>query len=66
MYDKGQGVGENYIVAHKWLNLAASSARRGTREYYLRLRQAVAGKMSVAQITEAQRLARDWYPQPER
>jgi len=65
MYDKGQGVGENYIVAHKWLNLAASASGRATREYYLRLRDAIAGKMTFAQITEAQRLAREWYPQRE-
>jgi TPR repeat protein len=66
MYDKGQGVGSNYIVAHKWLNLAASAADRGDREHFLRLRNALARKMTVAEVTEAQRLARDWRPLPER
>jgi len=66
MYDKGRGVGSNYIMAHKWLNLAASGAERGEREYFLRLRDAVAQKMTVAEVTEAQRLARYWRPLPER
>ena len=66
MYDKGQGVAENYVVAHKWLNLAAAGAPPRDREYYLKLRDSVAFKMTVAQITEAQWRARHWYPVPER
>lgn len=66
MYDKGQGVAENYVAAHKWLNLATAGAGRGEREYYVRLRDAVARKMTVAQITEAQWRARHWVPSRER
>jgi TPR repeat protein len=65
MYNKGQGVAENYVVAHKWLNLAAAGARAREREYFLRIRDAVGFKMTVAQITEAQWRARHWYPVPE-
>jgi TPR repeat protein len=66
MYDKGQGVPEDYVVAHKWLNLAAAGAPPREREYYLRLRNALAAKMTVAQQTESQWRARHWYPIPER
>jgi len=62
MYDKGFGVTQNVILAHKWLNLAAAHAPRRDREYYLRLRDAVASKMSGAQLDVAQRLAVEFVP----
>jgi uncharacterized protein len=65
MYDKGQGVAEDYVIAHKWLNLAAAGAEGNDREYFLRIRNAVANKMTIAQQTEAQYLARNWRPAPE-
>jgi hypothetical protein len=65
MYDKGQGVAEDYVTAHKWLNLAATGAEGSDREYFLRIRDAVAQKMTVAQQTEAQWLARNWRPVTE-
>jgi TPR repeat protein len=65
MYDKGQGVAEDYVTAHKWLNLAAAGAEGSDREYFLRIRNAVAQKMTIAQQTEAQWLARNWRPMPE-
>ena len=64
LYDKGQGVAEDYVTAHTWLNLAAAGAAGREREYYLRLRNSVAWKMTVAQITEAQWRARHWRPTP--
>jgi uncharacterized protein len=66
MYNKGQGVAEDYVVAHTWINLAAAAAGRREREYYIRVRDALAYKMTVAQITEAQWRARHWRPAPER
>ena len=66
MYDKGQGIAEDYVTAHQWLNLAAAGATGREREYYLRLRNSVAFKMTVAQQTEAQWRARHWRPSPER
>lgn len=66
MYNKGQGVAEDYVAALKWLNLAAAGAGRREREYYIRIRDALAYKMTVAQITEAQWRARHWRPVPER
>jgi TPR repeat protein len=63
MYDKGHGVPQDVILAYKWLNLAAAHASGRQREVYLRLRNAVASKMSAGQIVEGQQLALDWRPQ---
>lgn len=60
MYDKGHGVPQDFILAYKWLNLAAARAAKTEREYFLRLRNAVAFKMSPGQIVEGQRLALLW------
>jgi TPR repeat protein len=64
MYDKGFGVPLDEIAAHMWLNLAAAHAPPRTREYYLRLRDAVASKMTAGQITEAQWRAQEWAAHP--
>jgi TPR repeat protein len=61
-YDKGHGVRQDFILAYKWLNLAAARASRRERDYYQRLRDAVASKMSSGQIVEGQRLALIWAP----
>lgn len=62
LYDKGQGVPQDDVLAHMWLNLAAARARPRERDYYARLRDAVATKMSPAQLAEAQWLAFRWRP----
>lgn len=62
MYDKGHGVPQDFILAYKWLNLAAARALKPQRDYFLRLRNAVAFKMSPDQIVEGQRLALQWAP----
>jgi TPR repeat protein len=59
-YDRGHGVPRDYILAYKWLNLATARASRRERDFYLRLRDAVASKMSLAQVAEGQRLALLW------
>ena len=62
MYDKGFGVTANVILAHKWLNLAAAHAPLQIRENVLRLRDAVASKMTRGQLDLAQQLAVDFAP----
>ncbi len=62
LYDKGHGVLQDYILAYEWLNLAAARAPKRERDYYLRLRNAVASKMSPDQIVAGQRLALLWAP----
>jgi TPR repeat protein len=66
MYDKGQGVPQDWVLAHKWLILATANAPRRQRDYYARIRDAVAFKLTPAQIDEAQDLANAWRPVRER
>ena len=58
MYSQGQGVPQDYVLAHMWLNLAAA---RGNEDA-VKGRDIVASKMTPAQIAEAQKLAREWKP----
>jgi uncharacterized protein len=60
MYDKGFGVSRDVVLAYKWLDLAAARAPKGNREYFLRLRDAVASKMTRAQLDLGQQLALEW------
>ena len=62
MYDKGHGVPQDFVLAYKWLNLAAAHASGTQRDAYARFRDAVASKMSFNQIVEGQRLALNWAP----
>jgi TPR repeat protein len=64
MYDKGHGVDQDDVLAYKWLNLAAAAAPIPDREHYLRIRNAVASKMSLNQIAEGQWLALNWRKRP--
>ena len=69
MYSKGQGGPQDYVLAHKWLNLAASrfpASEKEQRDAAVQVRDLIANKMTPAQIDEAQELARDWQPKPER
>jgi uncharacterized protein len=59
-YDKGHGVQRDFILSYKWLDLAAARASRREHDFYQRLRDAVAEKMSLAQVAEGQRLALIW------
>ena len=59
-YDKGHGVPIDLILSYKWLDLATARASRRERGFYQRLRDAVAEKMSLPQVTEGQRLALIW------
>ena len=57
---------QDYVLAHKWLNLSAAQEglvreREGlVRDTPAKMRDLVASKMTPEQIAEAQRLAREW------
>ena len=55
-YSTGQGVAQDFVVAHKWFNLAAL---RGSDEAK-RWRNQLAVEMNASQVAQAQRLAREW------
>ncbi len=63
MYDNGLGVPQDYAQAHMWYNLAASRFPPGEdRDKLVKNRDDVAKRMTPAQISEAQNLAREWKP----
>ena len=51
MYARGQGVLQNYILAHMWLNLAGFQEAMDARDRLAAL---------MTPVTEAQRLAQEW------
>ena len=57
-YLQGLGVLQDYVEAHKWLNLAAS---RGVQEA-LKERDALSAEMTEDERAEARALARQWRP----
>ena len=62
MYANGRGVPQSHDVAIDWYLQAAAHAPRQNREYILRLREAVASKMTRAQLDVGQQLAVDFIP----
>jgi len=60
MYLNGQGVPQDYVLAHMWLNLAASRRTGEDRESAVRLRDLIAEDLTPDDLSEAQRLAREW------
>ena len=63
MYAEGQGVSQDYVQAHMWLNLAASqfpALGKDQRNTTVDARDRVASKMTPPQIAEAQELAFEW------
>src|SRR5580704_11268965 len=59
-YDKGHGVRKDLILSYKWLDIATARGSGRNHDFYLRLRDAVASKMSLEQVSEGQRLALIW------
>jgi TPR repeat protein len=62
MYEKGDGVVQDYTEAHKWLNLAAAHGNKDAEKG----RDRIATSMTQNQIAEAQLLAREWKPKTSR
>lgn len=56
MYQKGWKVPQDFVLAHKWYNIAASFGDEKSRLE----RDAVARLMTLDQVAEAQKLAREW------
>lgn len=56
LYSTGQGVDQDYVIAHKWFNLAALQGSDEAR----RFRREIALDMTPQEIARAQRLARGW------
>ena len=59
-YYRGQGVLQDYVEAHKWVNLAASRVTGDEQKEYAGARDALAKQMTPAQLAEAQQRASEW------
>jgi TPR repeat protein len=59
-YAAGRGVPQDYVLAYKWFNLAASRSSGQVRERAIADRDSVYELLTRDQIAEAQRLAREW------
>ncbi len=51
-----QGMPKDYVLAHRWLNLAEA---KGVQEA-VKMRDLLEKNMTPAQLAQAQRLAREW------
>ena len=65
LHNKGQGVEPNLLLSYMWLNLSASQAKGEERDFKVRMRDAIASKMTVAQVAVAQQMAMNWYVKPQ-
>lgn len=61
VYMQGDGVPQDYVQAHKWYSLSGAN---GDKEV-IEIRDVLAKRMTPAQITEAQKLAREWKPKAD-
>ena len=56
MYKDGQGVVQDYVMAHMYFNLAGA----GGHKRAIKNRGIVEKKMTPSQVAEAQKLAKEW------
>jgi TPR repeat protein len=56
MYAKGEGVPQDYKSAHMWFNIAAAAGDNVATQN----RDAMGSNMDAQQISDAQKMARDW------
>ncbi len=62
-YGLGHGVPQDYVQAYMWYNLAASKFSPGEkRDEAVNNRDIVAKRMTPAQVSKSQKLAREWWP----
>ena len=62
MYYLGQGVPKSIVLSEMWFILSAVQGP----DYARQVRDTTEQEMTPAQIAEAQKLAREWKPKPER
>ena len=62
LFDKGFGVPEDWVAAEVWLILAAAHVSERQQDYFARVRNGVAQKLTLDQLAEAQRRAAAWAP----
>jgi TPR repeat protein len=58
LYERGDGVSQDFIQAQMWYTLSAAHGEQRAAK----AREALAKQLTLAQIAEAERLAREWKP----
>ena len=61
-YDNGEGVPQDYTLAHMWYNLSASKSSGEIKGFAVKARDLLAKTMTPEDLSEAQRLASEWKP----
>ena len=62
VYAHGEGVPQNYVLAHMWVNLSASNSSGDDQKIRAKTRDEIAQQMTPQQIADAQRMAAEWKP----
>jgi uncharacterized protein len=62
LYDRGFGVAHDFVQSYLWFDLAAAHATPRTRDYWSRMRDAVANKLTYQELAEAQAKALAFSP----
>lgn len=62
LYMDGKVIKKDYIEAYKWLNLCASSENKKIADEATKWRKKILKKMTMTQVAEGQKLAREWTP----
>tara|TARA_Y100000588_G_scaffold378694_1_gene459629 strand:- start:465 stop:665 length:201 start_codon:yes stop_codon:yes gene_type:complete len=60
MYATGRGVPQDHVQAHLWFNIAASRSTGEERERAVTNRDLATSELTPADLSDAQRLAREW------
>lgn len=63
LYAVGAGLEQDFVQAYKWFSLAQARLQGADGDFAREDRDLVAGKMTVVQLHEAQRLVREWKPE---
>lgn len=61
LYNSGRGVPQDLVLSYIWLNLAAAQAAGEDREFKVRIRNAIASKMTTDQLEMAQQMSVDFH-----
>ena len=59
-YAEGRGVRQDDVQAHMWFNLATSRGSSEVTNRAVNVRDQLTNRMTPADLSEAQRLAREW------
>lgn len=61
LYNRGRGVPQDLVLSYIWLNLSASQAVGEDRGFKIRIRDAIASKMTTDQLEMAQQMTVDFH-----